>query len=392
MFDRWLCTAGCVALILALALSVPSAAAEDDSFTVANVHEDVTAASALVAKDQAQADGQQKAYDELMNRLAPGKSPHVSTEQLTDLVAGFEVANEHTSTVRYVADYTFHFNPTAIRRLLQEPALAYAPPPPAAQPAQPIIVLPVYIDSDRAVLWDDPNPWRDAWAAHVGTPGALSVTVPAGDLPDVSAIDAPKAIAGDAGALKAISARYQNEEVLVVQAKMHETPRRLDTTVTRYAPDGPGAPQAMTVMTSAKPGETDAALMNRAVFNVIAQVGQAGKSPNVPDTNAGGMLDAVVQSGSLGDWVAVRNRLRAVASVRSADLVSFDRNQIRVAIRYSGDQNQLRAALRQRNLDLTGSDPDWTLVIQTAAPPPAPPKPDSQEIQPGALRKADGQP
>ena len=92
-------TAGCAALILALAVSLPAAAADDDAFTVANVHEDVTAASALVAKDQAQADGQQKAYDELMTRLAPGKSPHVSTEQLTDLVAGFEVARISLATL-----------------------------------------------------------------------------------------------------------------------------------------------------------------------------------------------------------------------------------------------------------------------------------------------------
>jgi hypothetical protein len=392
MFDRWFRTACCAALIVVPAWLLPAAAAEDDSFTVANVHEDVTAASALAAKDQAQADGQQKAYDELMSRLAPGKSPHLNAEQLTDLVAAFEVANEHTSTVRYVADYTFHFNPAAIRRLLQDPSIASVQP--AYVPAgRSVIVLPVYSQSDRAVLWDDPNPWRDAWAAHAGGPGSVPITVPVGDLPDVSAIDAPKAIAGDPGALKEISARYQNDDVLVVQAKMHDTPRRLDTTVTRYSPDSPGTPQSVLVMTSAKPDETEASLMGRAVFNVMAHVGSSWQPAAAAlDPNEGGTLDAVMQSGSLTDWVTVRNRLRAVPAVRSADLVSFDRNRLRVAIRYVGDQNQLRAALRQRNLDLTGSDPDWNLVIQTAAPPPAPPKPDSGAIQPGALRKAAGQP
>jgi hypothetical protein len=390
MLDRWFRTACRAALILVPALPLSAAWAEDDSFTIARVHEDVTAASALAAKDQAQANGQQQAFDELMSRLAPGKAPHVTPDQLTDLVAGFEVANEHTSTVRYVADYTFHFNPAAVRRLLQDSSVAYSPPA-AAQPARTVVVLPVYSDSGHAVLWDDPNPWRDAWAAHVGTPGPLSVTIPVGDLPDVSAIDAPKAVAGDAAAMKAISARYRNDDVLVVAAKMHESPRRLDATVTRYSPDAPAAPQSVLVMTSAKPDETDASLMNRAVFNVIAQAGQVWKSTAALDPNTGGTLDAVVQSGSLADWVAVRNRLRGIAAVRAADLVAFDRNQIRVAIRYIGDQTQLRAALRQRNLDLTGSDPDWTLVVQTAAPP-TPPKSDSGESKSDPLRKAADQP
>jgi hypothetical protein len=388
MLDRWFRTACCAALILVPVSLLPAAAQDDDSYTVANVHEDVTAASALEAKDKAQADGQQKAFDELMGRLAPGKSPHLNGEQLTELVAAFEIANERTSSVRYVADYTFHFNPSAVRRLLQDSTVATY-----VQPARAVLVLPVYDEGEHAVLWDDPNPWRDAWAAHVGTAGALPVTVPVGDLPDVSAIDAPKAIAADAGALKAISARYQNDDVLVVSAKMHDAPRRLDATVTRYSPADPGAPQQQSglIMTSAKPGENDASLMNRAVFNVIAHIGPSWRSANTLDPHAGGILDAVLQSGSLGDWVTVRNRLRGITAVRSADLVSFDRNQIRVAIRYIGDQNQLRTALRQRNLDLTGSDPDWTLVIQTAAPPP-PPQSDSGAIKPGALRKADDQP
>ena len=57
--------------------------------------------------------------------------------------------------------------------------------------------------------------------------------------------------------------------------------------------------------------------------------------------------------------------LRPCASV---DLLSFDRSQLRIGIRYIGDLNQLRAALHDRNLDLAGSDPDWTLALQAAPP------------------------
>jgi hypothetical protein len=41
--------------------------------------------------------------------------------------------------------------------------------------------------------------------------------------------------------------------------------------------------------------------------------------------------------------------------------MSIDRDGARVEIRYIGDAAQLRLALAQRNLELSGSDPDWVL-------------------------------
>ena len=218
MLDRWFRTACCVALALLVALSLPARA--DDTFTVTGVHEDVTAASALAARDKAQAAGQAKAFATLMDRVAGGKVPHLGAAEITDLVIGFEVANERTSTVRYAADYTFHFNQAAVRRLVE--------------------------------------------GASVDTRG---------------------------------------------------------------------------------PGAT---------------------------------LDATVTASSLTDWIAVRNRLRTIAQVRGTDLVSFDRDQIRVAIRFVGDPEQLRTALGAHGLALGGAAPDWTLALQgqpTAETPPVPAAP-----------------
>ncbi len=383
MLDRWFRTACRAALALLVATSLP-ARAEDDTFTVSGVHEDVTAANALAARDQAQAAGQAKAFAALMDRVAGGKVPHLSASEITDLVIGFEVANERTSTVRYAADYTFHFNPAAVRRLLEGSSVAII----AAPSEKPVVVLPVFISGDRAVLWDDPNPWRDAWGENATSQNVLPVVVPVGDLPDVAAIDAPKAIAGDRAALKAISSRYQNDDVLVVQGKFGSEPGRFEINVVRYPQSGPA--QTTSLLTAAKPGETEAQQLARSVAYVAAQIGHAWKEANTIDTKTGGTLDATVTASSLGDWVAVRNRLRSIGLVRGADLVSFDRDQIRVAIRYIGDPEQLRTALGEHGLELGGAAPDWTLGLQAeptaskpAMPAAAPPaKPDSSGGEP----------
>jgi hypothetical protein len=357
MLDRWIRTACRAALALLVAVSLP-ARADDDTFTVSGVHEDITAANALAARDQAQADGQAKAFAVLMDRVAGGKVPHLSASEITDLVIGFEVANERTSTVRYTADYTFHFNPVAVRRLLEGSSVAIV----ASPSEKPVVVLPVFISGGRAVLWDDPNPWRDAWGENATSQNVLPVVVPVGDLPDVAAIDAPKAIAGDRAALKAISSRYQNDDVLVVQGKFGAEPGRFEIDAVRYPQYGPV--QTTSLVTNAKPGETQAQQLARSVAYVAAEIGHAWREANTIDTKAGGTLDATVTASSLGDWVAVRNRLRSIAQVRGADLVSFDRDQIRIAIRYIGDPEQLRAALGQHGLELGGAAPDWTLGLQ----------------------------
>jgi len=362
MLDRWFRPASRAALALLVAVSLPARA--DDSFTVSGVHEDVTAASALAARDQAQAAGQAKAFAVLMDRVAAGKAPHLGAAEITDLVIGFEVANERTSTVRYTADYTFHFNPAAVRRLLEGGPVATA-----AAPQKPVVVLPVFVVGGRAVLWDDPNPWRDAWAEGAAGQKALPVVVPAGDLPDVAAIDAPKAIAGDRAALNAIASRYGNDDVLVAAGRFAGQPGRFEINAVRYSASGPG--QTLSLLTTARPGETEAAQLARSVAYVAAEVGQAVKPAGGVDARGGGsLLDATVTASSLADWIAVRNRLRTIGLVRSADLVSFDREQIRVAIRYVGDPQQLRAALGEHGLELGGAAPDWTLALQ--APPLAP--------------------
>ncbi|MGH6979856.1 MAG: DUF2066 domain-containing protein [Stellaceae bacterium] len=371
MFDRRIRIVGCAALALWwLAAPLAAFAADDDGFTVSGVHEDVTGANALAARDQAQAEGQAKAFETLMSRMAQGKPPHLTGAQITDLVAGFEVANEQTSPVRYIADYTFHFNPGAVRKLLETSSVAFTP-----TPAKQMVVLPVLAIGGRTELWDDPNPWRDAWSRQAGVEAKLPVVVPVGDLADVAAIDAPKALAGDRGAIKAISARYQNDDVLVVQGKPMSGPRRFEVTAARYSPDGGVPAQTATVNTAAKPGESDAELMARAVAGTIDQLSQSMKAANTLDPSVGGVIDATLASTSLGDWVAVRKRLRGIPAVRGADLVSFDRNQIKIAIRYIGDQGQFRAALGERGLDLGGADPDWTLALHAAPPPQEAPAP-----------------
>ena len=238
----------CALLVLgAVALRAgPAPAQESDEAYSATVKVDATADSAAAAREMARIDGQRRALAAVIEHLSgasePAKPPKLDDKAITDMVASFEVANEHMSAVRYVADYTFHFRPSKVRRLVR---VVETPPaesggksaadkspadsggkssaeggakPSAESGSRATVVLPVYQDGSNFVLWDDPNAWRIAWSQRPAGSGPGRVVLPLGDAGDLAAIDAEKAGSGRPEALTAIAQRNRGSEAVVALA------------------------------------------------------------------------------------------------------------------------------------------------------------------------------
>src|SRR6201993_1618724 len=172
---------GALLLLLGVMLRAGPALSEEQSggFS-ATVRVDATADSVAAARELARVDGQRRALALVIDRLSvstdSAKLPKLDDHTITDMVESFEVANERMSAVRYLADYTFHFRPSKVRRLVHVADSASAEsgnkPAVAEGSGKPIVVLPVYRDAARLALWEDPNAWREAWgqrAAGVGS-------------------------------------------------------------------------------------------------------------------------------------------------------------------------------------------------------------------------------
>src|SRR5205807_4410084 len=215
-------------------------------------------------------DGQRLALASVLERLSgasePAKPPKLDDKAITDMVASFEVANEHMSAVRYVADYTFHFRPSKVRRLVRvaetaptesggksspdknvgdKSSVDNGAKSPAESGSKPsaesgnrvLVVLPVYRDGSNLVLWDDPNAWRAAWSQRPTGSGIGRLVLPLGDAGDLAAIDAERAGSGKSEALIAIAQRNRGSEAVVALATTRRhgaTLAGLDVSVKRY--------------------------------------------------------------------------------------------------------------------------------------------------------------
>jgi hypothetical protein len=364
------------ALLLILAPAPGRAQAPAAGQFAATVPVDATAASVVKAREAARLAGQRRALDAVVARLAgdaaPAKLPQLGDQAVTDLVASFAVANERMSPVRYQADYTFYFRPEAVRRLLSSADIALAAPPPAGSvppSGKPVVVLPVYAAGGPAVLWEDPNPWRDAWNQQPLPSGPVPLIAPLGDAGDVATIDAERAGAGDAAALAAEARRNGADEALVALAAPQgpaAAPSGLDVTLRDYRTGQPVATHTETL--TANPGEGVDALLRRAVAKIAADVENNWGAPPAADNFQPGALTAVLPIADLGDWVHARARLGGVPQIKKLALLALSRQQATLEIDYVGGLDQLKAGLAQISLDLQGSAPVWRLARNAPGP------------------------
>lgn len=365
----------------ALALAVAAAgrtATAQDVFEVSGVAVDVTAETAAAARARALAAGEQRAFEILLDRLTLksdiDRLPVLSAADRAVLVQDLSVANEKTSAVRYLAELTFRFKPREVRKMLRDLAIDFA-----ETPSKPVLVLPVYRAAGVVVLWDDPNPWRDAWSGIVG-PGALAglvpMELPAGSLADIAAIGAEQAAVGDRARLAALSGRYGTSDVIVALAELAAAPGgapSISVTVNRYGESV--SEQAIVTGVTGRPGEAVEAVLRRAAAQVADEIEDQWKADNLIQFERSEIVAVVLPIKSLGEWVTARSRLGRVAVVDRVDLVLLSRDEARINIQYLGDIDQLALALAQADLGLREEEGRWFLELGSGAAPPraAPP-------------------
>lgn len=346
-----------LAAVAVMSFALPGAwAAEprDSIFAVRDVAVDATAAAAAAARDQALAAGQRAAFGRLLARLTLARDaarlPKPSEIDLADLLEGYEVQSEKNSPVRYIATLSYQFKRRAVEDLLREKGVAFA-----ETPSKPVLVLPVLHAGDTNVLWDDPNPWRAAWANLPQPDGLVPFLAPIGDLKDIGDVSAQDAVDGKAEKLAAIAARYGAGSTLVVTAAPHVDASgavtAVDLTVSRQ---GTALAQPITVASiAAEAGETVDALYTRAARQVETEVTERWKEDNLLHFDQAHEAVISVPIAALADWLKVRRRLSDVAIVSRIDLIYLARKEARVDLHYLGDPSQLKLAFAQRDLLLT---------------------------------------
>ncbi|HEX5080184.1 MAG TPA: DUF2066 domain-containing protein [Geminicoccaceae bacterium] len=358
------------------------APASPDVFTVSGIAVDATSSDAVSARAQAVREGQLAGLDRLLRRLVPAEAyprlPPAASLPIDDYVQSFEIANEELSSTRYIAQLTVAYDPEAVRALLRDREFAFA-----QTVSMPVVVLPVYETPQGARLWQEDNPWWQAWADHMDSEQLLRLVLPLGDLEDMATLSVSQVQAGDPAALSALAARYGAEDALVVTARTEGGPAPEQVTAVRFDAMRVGREQqreGQPLSIAIGPARPLDAALALAVEQIQSSLDERWKSANLLRYDQGGVMLVDVPIARLADWVAVKQRLERLPEVSEITMQSFARDRVGLEIRYIGDEFHLEQALARLGLALTREGESWLLLPTGGSP--------SQGAQPSATSTA----
>jgi hypothetical protein len=283
--------------------------------------------------------------------------PAVNDAALAALVQGIEIADERTSATRYIARLNVRFKPDGVRQYLRDAGVPYS-----ETVSKPLLVVPVFESEGVRHLWDDANPWRTAWAARERSAGLMRIILPLGDLADSIVMDADRALAGDAGALGALTQRYGLTDAMVAHAWLQgdqavDEPR-VQVTLLRLRADGR---ETLTEVYAGGSFTDVAGVLNQVVDFIATRLEDEWKQATLLRPEAGSTLDVTVPLATMEEWLAVRERLESMAELRQVEVLALNRGGARVVLHYFGDPARLKVALAQRDLELAERGGAWTL-------------------------------
>ncbi len=350
---------------IAMALFAGGPAGAADLYTVKGVHVDQTAKSSAEARTIAQGAAQSLALSELLKRLTLPEDwpslPQADARTAADAVRGFAVASEKTSSTRYIADLNVSFQPEAVRQMLRARNIPFG-----ETQARPAVLLAVLDKAGTRILWEDQNPWRDAWAAVDLADAVTPLVMPMGDVQEFTTVTAAQAVAGDKAALAALAARYGADAVVVAYGVTDAAGSKLDVTVTRYGPSGPGTPirGSYQATGAAQNGDAFMTMAKSAASSTLLALGEPWKRETVVRAGEEAQLTASVFYSTLDQWESIRKALGNAPLVESLQIEGIAANGAEVDIRYRGTPDKLALSLSQANIALAQDAGGWSLRLK----------------------------
>ena len=134
----------------------------------------------------------------------------IQSIDVSSLVTSYSIENEKFNKERYSALITVNYDIEKIDMLLRKKKLKYF-----AGNGPKILVLPLMSFNDQLILWDDPNPWFEAWIERPIDGNLTEFIIPEGDVNDLITISAEDTRELNFSKIRNIALKYNVKKVMV---------------------------------------------------------------------------------------------------------------------------------------------------------------------------------
>jgi len=334
-------------------LGAPSArAAQPAAYTVAKVAVNTQASDAVSAKEEAIAQGSQRALRLLMSRLVAFKAhdrlPELGADTVDGLLDGFVVRDERFSSTRYIASFDFTFDAAKVRDLLNQFGL-----PHTDQQSEPVALLPITHDG---IAIED---WRAAWAA-LDLPHGLA---PLELTPEQTAARLPDKMELTVEAVAAMKDRLGAPRLVLAAATVDGAGERLRVAMT--GEDGVGRfsfSQSFRIYE----GDTGEAAAHAARVARLAlearwrqtALGTQGALDGPAELES---FELTAAFDSLRAWQEMRRAISSISGAQDIEIKSLFAGGADVVLSFPGGPDRFAKAASAKGLNLTESRDGWIL-------------------------------
>ncbi len=351
--------------LIALLLALPARAEPADVFVVTGVKVEATGARPDLARAKAVADGERVALARLLRKLTLAEDharlPKPDAEAVRNAVRNFSVESENQLGDKYTASVAYSFDRDAVRAMLEGAGVAFI-----EAPSPPLVVLPVWKEEGKPTLWDDPNPWREAWMRHEPADTMVDFARLRGDLADLKAITGEEAAAANRAALGRIGDHYKAGLIAVALGSVEKGQRRIAVTLYDLAN---GRTSAIGVF----PAGTDEAGLDKAAASIARAIDAAWKKGAVAIEQNAAVVRIRAPLQGLEHWIKIRQSLQSMPQLRSLTTISMSPGEAMIELRFAGTIAELRRQLDQRGMAVTvetakeGAPETWVLKPPSTA-------------------------
>ncbi len=360
--------AAAAVLVAGLGFAPVANAQSQDPYTVTDINVDLTRETSATARQEAIQQAHIQGLRHLLERLTPasehGRIPDIGYGTAADLADGLRIQDEKTTATRYAANMTISFRKDRVRSYLRQRGLEVV-----EQRAPAVVVAPVYRWAGAQALWEQNNPWRDAWTFRGRSDGLAPVLLPEADLADASALSAAQASGRDRARLSAFAARYGAAGVLVTEAAFQVDPvsgrPTLDVTadVVGGGPPLTGYRNKEVGEPGARPEDLGVAAANKLVAALEASWKRGAAGPPPASLSS---LVADLPISNIREYADAQRRLDQSPGLERHEIVALSRQRARIRLFYRGSAEDLRAGVARQSMDLApagpGGETQWVLI------------------------------
>ena len=232
-----------------------------------------------------------------------------------------------------------------------------------AAPIGSFLIIPSYEEDGTVLLWDDGNPWRNAWKITGIEAATGDIIVPYGDKADMSVIDVKSLSSANFAALLPMTVRYGVTDIVLLHAKFTQAS---DTTLEVVKRRVNRTQNEVNVLTyRADPQENRDALMARATRDIVDSLehkkNDASESTKTVYGGDHGTIMLLASISTLNSWTQLRAKLSSLPMIDKLEPLAISPQQVDLLVHYRGAADSLANAITAQNIRLVQNPNYWVI-------------------------------